>query len=456
MTTGSTTVSYGQLRSLIDNQVDRLAAAGVRAGDRVTVEFLNGIDFAVAFHAVVHLGAVAVPLSPLSGDVAGYCVRAQVRWRCGEAGLRRVSAAAAEPGEPAGAGLDAVACLPFSSGTTGGLPKPVMLTHRNVAANVEQFAAVAPLRRGETVLSMLPMSHIYGLTVLLNVPLAMGAHVIAEPFAAPRFISAQRDFPVGLSFIAPPLAALLASRRDLGPDDFPHLHTMISGAAPLAPATARAAEARTGARIMQGYGMTETSPVTHLAYVEGTPVSSVGSPLPGTQQRIVVPRTEEVLPDGVVGELCVRGPQVMRGYWDDPVATRGTFGPDGWLHTGDAAVIDPERQTVEIVDRLKDLIKFRGFSVSPVKVENVLLTHPELIDAAVVRGFQPGSGQEQPVAAVVPARPDAPPTLRQLQDFLRPHLAGYELIRDVVCVPQLPRSAAGKILRHKVAEFFAA
>ncbi|MEJ5928694.1 AMP-binding protein [Corynebacterium sp. H128] len=442
---GDEQLSYPQLAENIEDAAANLFHHGVRPNDVIGIQLANGADFAVLFHAVLRLGAVVAPLGthlPTSDrDSQLRAVNAKLLLGLSEARkLRRPRGAHTAPTtriDP-----EQLACLPFSSGTTG-TPKAVMLPHRALAANVEQFRQVLPLRPGQTCLSVLPFSHIYGLTALLNVPLALRARVVAQDFQRESFIKAHETHQVDLTFIAPPLATLLANDPLVPRTDFSTLKTVISGAAPLNPETARAAAERVDARIMQGFGLTEAAPVTHLASQPGLPISSIGHPLPGTSISVRHPDTHEPAAEG---EMWVRGPQVMAGYLGDPEATTRTL-VDGWLRTGDLVRRNPDG-SFEVVDRIKDIIKYHGFQVSPVKLERVILDLPDVHDCAVTRGYDP-RGEEQPEAFVV-VEPGSPLSAAEIKNWVAAHVAPYERVRAVHLVARIPRSAAGKILRRQL------
>lgn len=436
-------LSYPTLAELIDDAAAHLHADGLRQGQVVGLQLGNGADFAIAFHAAMKLGAVVTPVGTHLPDADR-----DLQLRVANA-VRLVTAADMPALRTSRGGRavpyadiapDDLACLPFSSGTTGS-PKAVMLQHRSLAANIEQFSAVLPLRAGETCLSVLPFSHIYGLTALLNVPLAMRARVVAQDFDRDSFLHAHEDFCVGLSFIAPPLATLLANDPHVAEIDFSALHTIVSGAAPLDVAAARRAEQRVGARIIQGFGLTESAPVTHLTQRDDTALESIGHPLPGTTVSV---RDPDTLEPADVGEMWVRGPQVMAGYLGDPLATTRTL-HDGWLRTGDLVRCNPDG-THTVIDRIKDVIKYHGFQVSPVKLEHLIARIPGVADVAVTRGFST-DGEEQPEAHVV-LSPTAELTPERIMTIVAQQVAGYEKIRAVHLVAEIPRSASGKILRR--------
>jgi 4-coumarate--CoA ligase len=337
-----------------------------------------------------------------------------------------------------------VLVLPYSSGTTG-LPKGVMLSHANLVANVAQVSAMERLEPGERTLAVLPFFHIYGMLVLMSFVLAnRGALVTLPRFeleAALRLAEAHR---MRRLYLAPPVVLALARHPLVDRFDLSCLTRILSGAAPLGAALEDACGARLGCEVVQGYGMTEMSPVSHYTPQGQRRPGSAGMAVPNTLCRIVDPETGADLPPGEVGELWVRGPQVMLGYLHAPEATRETL-RDGWLRTGDLGRIDDDGYLF-IVDRVKELIKVKGFQVPPAEIEALLLSHPDVADAAVV-GLPDDEAGEVPVAYVVRA-PGADPSPEELQAFVAGHVAHYKQLRRLTFVDAVPKSPSGKILRR--------
>jgi acyl-CoA synthetase (AMP-forming)/AMP-acid ligase II len=351
--------------------------------------------------------------------------------------------------------------LPYSSGTTG-LPKGVMLTHRNLVANVSQTRPLIDLQEGERIIAVLPFFHIYGLTVLMNQGLQWGATVVTLPrFDLEDFLRTIQDHKITRAFVAPPILVAFAKHPMVDQYDLSSLRSILSGAAPLDESLANAVQQRlrkgadTGVTVAQGYGMTELSPVSHTTPDAGceppgaegydVPKGSVGYALPNTECRLVDPGTGEDAAEGERGELWIRGPQVMKGYLNNPDATAATVDDDGWLHTGDVAIVD-DHGCYTVVDRVKELIKNKGYQVAPAELEAVLLSHPEIADAAVIGVPEKDTGEELPKAFVVRAM-GSELSEEAVMDFMAEKVAPHKKIRFVEFIDTVPKSAAGKILR---------
>ena len=460
-------IAYGDLPGEIAATAGALANAGHRPGDVVGVVLPNVPEFAVVFHATLEHGGVVTPVNPA-------LTTAEIGRQLGDAGARfvitsaelepSVSTAAGSarvlvvgsadlhgapvPAEPMGP--EDLAALPYSSGTTG-FPKGVMLTHRNLTANIVQVEGVFRCDEDDVLLAVLPYFHIYGLTVNMNFALARGATVVTMArFDLAAFLETIERHRVTRAFLVPPILLALAKHPLVDRHDLSSLDLIVSGAAPLDERIARAVADRIGCRVVQGYGLTETSPVTHLP-PEGPGMTakpgSVGPPLPGTECRAVDIASGEPLPAGADGEIVIRGPQVMRGYLRDDAATAAAIDADGWFHTGDIGHVD-EDGWLFIVDRLKELIKVRGLQVAPAELEAVLQAHPAVADAAVVPSPDRHGG-EVPKAFVV-LRDEA--DLDDLRAYVADRVARHKRIRRIEAVDEIPRSPSGKILRRVLVE----
>ena len=348
-----------------------------------------------------------------------------------------------------------VAVLPYSSGTTG-RPKGVKLSHRNLVANVEQSRGLLNVRHQDRLLALLPFFHIYGLTVLLNIALRERACLVTMPrFELAEFLRMIQDHKCTYLFIAPPVAVALTKHPLVAQYDLSSVHTTLSGAAPLDGQLGAALAERLQCRVLQGYGMTEMSPVSHLIPADATdvPVSSVGFTVPNMDCRLVDPATgedSEIPAEGTSapGHLLCRGPNVMLGYLNRPEETADTLDADGFLHTGDIATVRADG-VVTIVDRLKELIKYKGYQIAPAELEALLLTHPGIADAAVI-GTPDADGQEVPLAFVVrqPGEPGQALDEAAVIDFVAAKVAPFKKVRRVEFIEAVPKSSSGKILRR--------
>jgi acyl-CoA synthetase (AMP-forming)/AMP-acid ligase II len=340
--------------------------------------------------------------------------------------------------------------LPYSSGTTG-LPKGVMLTHYNLVANIVQASSLLGLHGHDVMLGVLPFFHIYGLHVIMNLSLYMGATVVTMPrFDLEQCLQTLQDYRITFANLVPPIVLALAKSPIVDRYDLRSLRIVFSGAAPLAKNVAMAASRRLGCRVIQGYGLTETSPVTHVTRGDAPDdgkVDGVGPPLPNTEVKIVDTASGIEIGPRQQGEICIRGPQVMKGYLNRPWDTAAMIDADGWLHTGDVGSAD-EDGCLFIVDRVKELIKFKGLQVAPAELEAVLLTHPMVVDAAVVPLPHEEAGQV-PKAFVV-LKGEVTPD--QIMGYVAERVAPYKKLRSVEVVDQIPKSPSGKILRRVLVE----
>ncbi len=472
--------TYAELRDHIHAAAGALHARGVGVGDVVALHCVNSLAFVVAAHATWKIGGVLSPISSLAtpsaiaeqlkdshatllltlqalGEGAAHAAaetglgEKQVVHLDGPNGLRSLLSEGHAAPEVEFDAATHVAALPYSSGTTG-LPKGVQLTHRNLVANVRQAQARDLVLKEDTVYGVLPFFHIYGLTALANVTLAQrGCLVTAPKFDIAEFLRAHQDHNVSFSFIAPPIAVLLAKHPAVAEADLSSLRAFFSGAATLDTELAHAVEERLRVPVQQGYGMTETSPMTHANQDPHVDRGSIGEVVANTEFKLVDTETGEEIPlprqgRSDLGELWVRGPQIMKGYLNRPEETALALPGDGWLRTGDIAEMDPEGH-VFIVDRLKELIKYKGYQVPPAELESLLLTHPNVDDVGVVGVIR--DGEEIPKAFVVPTS-GAALSEKDIMDFIAERIAPYKKVREVEFISAIPKSATGKILRREL------
>ena len=341
-----------------------------------------------------------------------------------------------------------VVVLPYSSGTTG-YPKGVMLTHRNLTANMAQLEHIQQIEPGvERVIAVLPFFHIYGMQVLMNNVIYRGGTVVTMPrFDLPEFLRILQDEEITIAYLVPPIVLALAKHPMVADYDLSSLRLIFSGAAPLTGELASEVTQRLGVPVVQGYGMTELSPVTHSTPEGSSNPSSVGVTISNTQTRIVDPASGDDADAGVDGEVWIRGPQVMKGYLNNPEATAATIDEDGWLHTGDIGHFDSDG-FLYVVDRLKELIKYKGFQVPPAELEGILLSHPAISDAAVIGIPDVEAGEIPKAFVVVSAGSDL--TAQAVMEYVASHVASYKKVREVEFIDAIPKSASGKILRREL------
>jgi long-chain acyl-CoA synthetase len=503
------TTTYAELEEQILRAANGLRKLGVSAGDRVAIVLPNCPQHVVAFYAVLRLGGIVVEHNPLytprelRHQFEDHGAKVAIVWDKSVATLqdfpadlaldaivsvdltrampRATRVALALPvakaresraklttkvrgttkwddvasnrklskRHPRPATED-IALIQYTSGTTG-VPKGAVLSHRNLLANATQARLWVPqIRRGDNVVyAVLPMFHAYGLTLCLTFAMSMASRLVLFPAFDPALVlTAMKKHPPTFLPAVPPIYTRLQHAADSAKVSLEGIEIGISGAMPLSQDVVEPWEARTGGYLVEGYGLSECSPVLMANPVSpARRLGAIGLPLSSTEARVVDPDdSTKVLGTDEAGELQVRGPQVFRGYWGKAEATDEVFTPDGWFRTGDIVSIDADGY-VKIVDRLKELIITGGFNVSPSEVEDALLKHSSVREVAVVGITQ--AGNEQVVAAVVPKDPgtfDA----EALRTWSREHLAAYKVPRRIVVVEDLPRSMIGKVLRRKV------
>lgn len=471
--------TFAQLAEGTARVAGALAAIGFGPGSTIAVMMPNIPEYFFAFHGpamaggtvttinptygpnevqhqILDAGATALVTIPMFVDTARAAIEGtavETIYVVGEAPEGTVSFATLLAGEPLAAQVpvdvrEDVMVLPYSSGTTG-MPKGVMLTHYNLVGNLCQAEPVIKVEAGvDRVIAVLPFFHIYGMQVLMNAVVARGATVITMPrFDLEHFLKLIQEEKVTIAYLVPPIVLALAKHPLVDQYDTSSLKLVFSGAAPLGAEVALEAAGRIGCDVVQGYGMTELSPITHSTPGGEFKPGSIGLTVSNTESRIVDPLTGEDLGIDEDGELWIRGPQVMKGYLNNPEATALTIDEDGWLHTGDVGHIDDDGHFY-IVDRLKELIKYKGFQVPPAELEALLLTHPAIADAAVI-GIPDLEAGELPKGFVV-LKPGADASADDVMEFVRDNVASYKQLRSVEFLAEVPKSASGKILRREL------
>ncbi|XP_063426390.1 uncharacterized protein LOC134710116 [Mytilus trossulus] len=345
--------------------------------------------------------------------------------------------------------MEDVVVLPYSSGTTG-LPKGVMLTHSNIVSNLLQFRPLISVNEEDTCLGVLPFFHIYGLSPVMMGVLQDGGKLVTQPrFDPEMFLKALQGYKVTQAHLVPPIILFLAKHPVVSKFDLSSITKLISGAAPLGDSLTEEVMERLKAPVCQGYGMTETSPVIHVDTVPNTR-GSVGKVVPNTLCKIVCPDTDTQLDKvGEVGEICVKGPQVMKGYLHNIKATEDII-RDGWLHTGDIGYVKDNGSFV-ITDRLKELIKYKGYQVAPAELEDLLLNHPAVQDVAVI-GMPDDEAGEVPRAYIV-KKPNSDVSAGEISQYVEDNAAYYKKLRGgVQFIDLIPKAPSGKILRRILKE----
>lgn len=468
-------LTYRQLAHGVESVASGLARRGYRKGDVLAICAPNILEYAIAFHAVTSLGGVVTMINPLStgdelvqrlidakahtllttpealGRTRAAIDRVELRERIvfGSApGATSFDSLTADNSPPAPIvpidPRNELAALPYSSGSSG-LPKGVMLTHRNLVAGLGQFAVAAPIAREEVVFASLPFFHMLGLATM-NLVLSQGATLVVTPrFELAAFLHALHDLAVTRVFTVPPIVIELAKSPCVTGFDLSRLKIIHCGAAPLGETVLRRCADRLGCAVKQGYALTEGFPAIRMGPDdrEMSRANSVGRCVPNTECKVVDPETGADLGPGQAGELLLRGPQIMQGYLNQPEATAEAIDHEGWLRTGDIGWVDDEGYFT-IVDRLKEMIKYKGYQVAPAELEAVLLSHPAVADVAVIPSPDDEAGEVAKAFVVL----EGEATAEELMGYVADRVAPYKKVRRVEFTDQIPRSASGKILRQ--------
>jgi len=484
---GDRQITFTELNVYSNRLAAALANTGVRKGDFVGVLAPNCIEFEVSFFGILKAGATVTTIN--SGyrereaaaqlNASGAKVLIVHRDLVAMAKLAAKDVPAlkrsiviedsaddsnsfwglidATTNEPPPVQIDEandLAALPFSSGTTG-LNKGVMLTHANLHANVRQLAdrdEDNTVTKEDVVLVHLPLFHIYGMTVLMQQSLYVGAtQVMMGRFDMADFLSLIQNHRVTALYTAPPVGVGLSQTPLVDQYDVSSLRFVMFGAAPMSAELQLRIANRLGCSVIQGYGLTETSPVTHMDFTDDRKkLGSIGPPLPGVEQRVVDTETSTTdLAPNELGELLMRGPNIMLGYYNQPAATAEAIDADGWFHSGDLVKID-EDGYVYVLDRKKELIKFSGFQVPPAELEGILLEHPAVADTAVI-GKKDLEHGEIPKAFVV-KKLGAEVSAEDLIEYVGSQVATFKRVREVEFVEAIPKNPSGKLLRRVLVE----
>ncbi len=478
--------TYEQLYGTVRRAMAALRDLGVQQGDRVGIMLPNCPQYVIAFYAITGIGAIAVQLNPFSTEAElSYLLQdSACRWvialdkvlpvlgevrstlpvetmvavrfgtsdhtlQAGDVWFDDWLASVSAPGNPADLNpIETVAVIQYTGGTTG-RPKGAMLTHQNLVANAVQVYNMlrGSVTEDDMMVCALPLFHVYALTMCMNYSIYTGTPMLLIPrFQSHEVVQLIEQYRPTLFPAVPTMYVALSQAIPPGSDALSSLRVCNSGGAPIPEQVMESFESLTGATVLEGYGLSEASPVTHInPSADRRKAGSIGLPTPNTEVRIVSLEDSRVtLPVGEIGELAIRGPQVMKGYWNRPEETAATL-VDGWLLTGDIAKLDEDGYTY-IVDRKKDMIIASGYNVYPREVEEVLYKHPAVLEAAVVGA--PDDYRGETVKAVVVCKPGYTATAEDIQAWCRQYLSAYKVPTQVEFRSALQKTAIGKILRR--------
>ena len=474
--------TFDQLAAAIKKTAFGLYRRGMKKGDVFAIYSPNCPDYIIAFHAISLVGGTVTTINPLytpeeihhqlmdSGakfmvTISQFLENAQAAVL--DTSVKEIfsfdgakdstpfSDLQREEGELPAIDIhpaEDLLALPYSSGTTG-FPKGVMLTHRNIIANIVQCEGISHYHLvtvEDRVIGVLPFFHIYGMVVVMNMTLVAGATIVTMPrFDLTQFLELIQKYRITRTNLVPPILVALAKHPLVDQYDLSSIVEFFSGAAPLSQELAAEVSQRLhGCSVVQGYGLTETSPVTHVynrSMSKVEKLGSVGPAVPNTENMVVDIDSGEPLGVNKKGEIWTRGPQVMKGYLNNPKSTKITIDENGWLHTGDIGYVD-EDGNFFIVDRLKELIKYKGYQVAPAELEALLLTHPFVADVAVIPVADEEAG-EIPKAFVV-KKQGVDISGDELMAWVAQHVSPQKKVRKLEFIDVIPKSLSGKILRR--------
>jgi long-chain acyl-CoA synthetase len=466
--------TFAELDAAAARVATLLERAGIEPGDRVGVMLPNTPAFAIAFYGIMYRGAVAVPMNPLlkSREVSFYLSNSGAKalfaapafaeeanagaaevgavcWVVDDAGLATLIADMPAQESPVQRDDDDVAVILHTSGTTG-KPKGAMLTHGNLGRNCEVgVRTLIEIGPDDVVMGCLPLFHVFGLTCGLNGSVLAGAMLTLIPRFDPRkaLEVIERDGVTVFEGVPTMYSALLGVADEAAPDATRSLRTCVSGGAALPVQVLNDFEKAFGCAVLEGYGLSETSPSAAFNHPHRErKAGSIGTPIDGVEMRVVDLDGVEV-PQGQTGEIQIRGHNVMKGYWNQPDATKATITPDGWLNTGDVGRVD-EDGYFYIVDRTKDMIIRGGYNVYPREIEEVFYEHPAVAEAAVIGMPHDSLGEE--VGAAVALKEGAAATAEELREYVKARVAAYKYPRRVWLVDALPKGPTGKLLKREI------